>query len=114
MSDERREWKAEKNLRGGGCHVTIDGEVVADVFERLANLTHEQSMARAKLFAAATDLLAACKALRKAALDLRGEVIVTGELTAKTLEPMFEADDLAQAAIARAEATTRPATPEEE
>lgn len=48
-------------------------------------------------------LLEACKALRLASLNMRGEVVVTGTVTAATLEAMFEADDLGQAAIAAAE-----------
>jgi hypothetical protein len=60
----------------------------------------------AQLFVAAPSLLAACKALLEAARNIRGEVVVTGELTAATLEPMFAADDLAQAAISKAEGAT--------
>ncbi len=51
---------------------------------------------------AMSDLLAACKALLHAARDLRGEAVITHDVTAKTLEPMFAADDLAQAAILKA------------
>lgn len=50
-------------------------------------------------------LVVACKALRLAALHMRGEIVVTGTVTALTLEEMFEADDLGKAAIAAAEVT---------
>ncbi len=58
----------------------------------------------AALIIAAPDLLAACKALRLAALNLRGEYAVKNGVSAKTLMAMFQADDLGQAAIAKATA----------
>lgn len=71
--------------------------------ETVGTINQELKAEITELRAINADLLAACKALRLAALNMRGEVVVTGELTAATLQPMFEADDLAQAAISKAE-----------
>lgn len=69
--------------------------------------TLETEAATAHLIAAAPDLLAACEALLEASRNLRGEFVCTGDITARTLEPMFEADDEAQAALAKAKGASQ-------
>lgn len=53
-------------------------------------------------------LAEACRSLRTAALNMRGEFVTTKQISGKTLGPMFKADDQAQAALAQYESEVMP------
>lgn len=88
--------------RFAGWDADDDGpadSAAAEMFNEIAELKAECDAA----IEAKGELLAACKALLEASRAMRGEFVFTKDITAKTLGPMFNADDQAQAAIVKAE-----------
>jgi hypothetical protein len=85
-------FSAQKNIRSTGWYIVCEGVELSTVNERLANLSPEEAKANANLFAAAPDLLAACKAFDVAMCN-------------GSREELIEAAVAARAAIAKAEGT---------